>query len=426
MTMTPPLRVAYLVSQYPALSHSFIEREIEALRAHGVEVETFTVRRSDPDQLTTQLMRDEAARTPALRTAGPLDYAQAALALLRQGASSAVTGGWKAWHSGRSDPRSKLWQGFYLAEAILLHRWMLERDLRHVHAHFANVAADVARLVVALGRAQDGADSPWRWSFTMHGPTEFEDVPGFDLAAKVADADGVSCISDFCRSQLMRLLDPQSWDKLSVVRMSVDSDRYAPPRMRSHPEESALRLLNVGRLVPEKGAPILLDAVTDLTRRGLDVQLRIAGAGPLESTLRRTVTERGLTDHVRLLGPVSQDALPELYGWADAFVLPSFQEGLPVVLMEALATELPVVTTTIAGIGELVRDGATGRLVPPGRADLLAAAIAELAADPTARRTWGRAGRDVVLEEFTAVTTGPAMRNFLRQVQTAQPASGRP
>lgn len=410
-------RVAYLTSQYPALSHAFIEREIEAIRACGVEVDTFSVRPCPPGELRSEAMRREAVHTQTLRGTNARRWAQALTRLSRRRPDVLAAGVRLAATSGRLAMRTKTWQFFYLAEAVLLYDRLRQSGVRHVHAHFANVGADVARLTAGLGRAEDGPDSDWRWSFTMHGPTEFEDVESFDLAAKVRDADAVSCISDFCRSQLMRFVEPVHWNKLHVVRMSVDTARYHPGADRVPlGDELAGRLLTVGRLVPEKGSPVLLDALARLNDRGIHTIATVVGAGPLNESLRVQRHALGLDQHVDLAGPIGQDDLPQVYRAADVFVLPSFSEGLPVVLMEAMASGLPVVTTQIAAVGELVRDGVNGRIVPPGRADLLAEAIADVIGDPARARAWGRAGRETVCREFATGVTGQAMASFLAGV----------
>ncbi len=413
-------RVAYLTSQYPGLSHAFIEREIEAIRACGVEVDTHSVRPCPPSELRSETMREEFARTRVLRGTPPGRWSRALARLATRRPDVLPAGLRLAATSGRRAMRTKTWQLFYLAEAVLLYDRLRDSGIRHVHAHFANVGSDVARLTAGLGRAEDGPGSEWRWSFTMHGPTEFEDVAAFDLAAKVRDADGVSCISDFCRSQLMRFVEPDHWHKLHVVRMSVDTDRYQPadrPLGRPHGPEDGGRLLTVGRLVPEKGAPVLLDALAILAERGLRPATTIVGAGPLADPLQAQAHALGVDQHVDLAGPIGQDDLPDVYRAADVFVLPSFSEGLPVVLMEAMACGLPVVTTQIAAIGELVEDRRNGRVVPPGRADLLAGAIADALADPGRAQEWGRAGRSRVLSQFSSSVTGPAMAAFLKEVQ---------
>lgn len=420
--MTSPNGVAYLVSRYPHVSHTFIEREVAALRARGLRVDTFTVRPCPSDQLLSDAMRADAATTTPLIGSPRREWTRALGDLVRHHPHAALAGAKAAARAGERTARSKLWQQFYLAEAALLHAQMRHRGLRHVHAHFANVASDVARLTAVIGNAVDGGerDEPgmrWRWSFSMHGPTEFEAVRAFDLAAKVEQADGVACITDFCRSQLMRLVDPEHWGKLDIVRMSVDAGRYAPPGAREHRDDPRLRLLYVGRLVPEKGSLVLLDALADLTRQGVPVQARFVGAGPLEDTLRTVIARKGLEAIVDLVGAVGQDELPEHYHWADAFVLPSFQEGLPVVIMEALATELPVITTRIAGIPELVVDHEMGRVVTPGRADALAGAIRDVAGDPERRARQGEAGRAAVIRFHDPSTTSAAMADFLATVQ---------
>jgi len=415
MTLEPA--VAYLVSRYPALSHTFIEREILGLREQGVRVETFSVRAAPPESLVSRVMKEEGHRTLPLIGAGAATWLSAHLRLLRRAPDVWFAGLARALRTGPLSPRARLWQGFYFAEAVVLVHHMRKSGLRHVHAHFANVASDVARHAAAIGRGLDGTDSGWRWSFTMHGPTGFDAVEKTDLAAKARQADGVSCITDFCRSQMMFLVEPEHWNRFSVVRMTVDADRYQPPTTPRHHDDGRVRLLDVGRLVAEKGSPVLVEAVDILHSRGVDVDLKLVGAGPLAEQLEADIARRGLGDSITLTGPIGQDELPDLYRWADVFVLPSFQEGLPVVLMEALSTELPAVTTQIAGVSELIRDGAEGRLVPAGRADLLADALEELARDPELRRRMGAAGREAVLREFTPATAAPAARAFIEQVQ---------
>jgi len=409
-----PAPVAYLVSQYPLISHTFIEREIEGLRALGVPVHTFSIR--PPGALLSEAMRTEAERTTVLQDSLPA-IAKAGLRELVAHPGATLASAGRALGTGEARARSRVWQLFYFSEAMRLLEELNTLGVRHIHAHFANNGADVARAAIAHARRVD-PDGGWRWSFTMHGPTEFEAVERFDLAATVADADAVACISDFTRSQLMRLAAPSDWPKLDVVHMSVDTDRFVPPEEPR--ADGPLRILDVGRLVPEKGAPVLLDAVELLSQRGVDVELRLVGGGDLEADLARIIAERGLGTRVTLVGSVGQDEILDQYHWADVFCLPSFQEGLPVVLMEAMATELPVVTSTINGIPELVKDGSNGYLLPPGRADLLADALAKLASDPELRRQLGNRARTDVIEGFSLARCAEAQRCFLAQV----PAKG--
>lgn len=412
-----PAEVAYLVSQYPAPSHVFVEREIEGLRALGVRVDTFSVRPVPTEALLSRVMREEAARTTVLLT-DRRAVAAAVARLTRAHPLASLRGIGRAARTGPRYARHRLWQLFYWAEAVRLHDELDRRGLRHLHVHFSNNSADIARLVVEIGRAVDGPGAGWRWSMTVHGPTEFERVEAADLAAKVLDAAGVACISDFTRSQLMRLVPPEVWPRLDLVRMSVDVDRYQPVERPVVPVGAGrpLRILNVGRLVPEKGAPVLLDALAQLVADGVPVEARLVGGGELAGSLAEQVDDLGLAGSVTLTGPVGQEQLPELYRWADVFVLPSFQEGLPVVLMEAMASGLPVVTTAIAGIPELVTDRVSGRVLPAGRADAVAEALRELALDPALGVSWGTAGREKVVAEFAVAVAARAQRDFLAGV----------
>lgn len=406
--------VAYLVSRYPALSHTFIEREVEALREEGVRVQTFTVRPTSPDALITDRMRVEAAETKALIGAGGTTWVAAHLGTLRRDPRAWFGSLARAVRTGPLNLKSRIWQVFYFGEAVVLVHHLRRSGIRHVHAHFVNVASDVARTAADLGTRLDGPDAGWRWSFTMHGPTGFDAVREADLAAKGHDADGVMCISHYCRSQMMAELQPQDWDKLELVRMTVDADTYHPPAQPRR-ADGPVHILTVGRLVPEKGPTLLLEALRLVKDRGVDFRASLVGSGPLADELADRVRELRLEDVVTLTGPIGQDRLPDLYRESDIFAMASFQEGLPVVYMEALATELPVVATAIAATGELVIDNVTGRLVPPGDAAALADAIEDLARDPEKRARLGRAGRDAVLREFTSATAGPAAARFFER-----------
>jgi glycosyltransferase involved in cell wall biosynthesis len=410
MRLPPPdeLRVAYLASYYPLLSQQFVRREVEALRRAGVRIRTVAVRPTPPEQIRSAADRAARAETPVLLDGGKAALLRdvAALAIRRPRAFGKTLR--LARRSGASGLRSKLWQLFYLVEAVRLVRILSADGIRHVHVHFANNAADVARLATHLGSQLDGR--PWTWSLSMHGPTEFMEVGRFDLAAKVRAAAFVACISDFARSQLMALVEPDQWPKLAVVHMGVDLTLFGPAAgERAARPDGPVRVLFVGRLVPEKGVPVLIDATQELVRRGCPVEVRVAGDSPLRDALAKVVADRGIGDVLTFLGPVSQDELPGLYAWADLFCLPSFAEGVPVVLMEAMATELPVVTTAIAGIPELVRDGRTGVLVPPGRADRVADAIEALGRDADRRRRLGESGRELVVAEYDAATAALAL-----------------
>lgn len=403
--------VAYLVSRYPAISHTFVLREVVALRELGFEVATYSIRRTERSQLLAPEDRDADATTRVLvpptaaHVAGVLwltiRHLPAVLSMFRF-AQSRATPGW----------RGRVWQVFYAVEALLLHDSMRRRGIRHVHAHFANVGADVARLCAHVGSRITG--EPWTWSFTMHGSTEFYNVRAHGLADKVVDAELVVCISDFTKSQLQMLVPPATWPSLHVVRCGIQPDRFRPADRR--PAEGHPEILYVGRLVPEKGPLVLVEAMRILRDRGVDAHATLIGEGPHRAELEEAIERAGLADRITLVGAVGHDEIPSWYEKADVFCLPSFAEGVPVVLMEAMACGLPVVTSAITGVPELVRDGISGLLVTPSRADQLADALAALATDPERRVELGRAGRATVVEQYDIDRNVPALAGLLRSV----------
>ncbi len=414
--MTP---VAYLVSQYPALSHAFIEREVTELRAAGCAVTVLSVRRPDPRDLLSERSRADAAETVAIQGLPLRVLAADHLRALRRGPGAWVATARQSLRAARG-VRSTVKRLGYFAEAVPVAAILRSRGIRHLHVHFANNAADIAELVVALGDRVDGPGR-WSWSMSMHGPTEFADPVGYRLAEKVASASFVACISDFCRRQLLAAAPGTSLDRLPVVHMGVDAEAFpaaGTERAARSADDAAegLRVLFVGRLVAEKAPVELVEA---LALVGRPLVARIVGDGPLRDAVEARIIERGLADRVRCLGGLGQDELPAQYRWADVFCLPSHAEGVPVVLMEAMATELPVLTTDIAGIPELV-DATSGILVRPGDTGAFAAALRGLADDPAHRETLGRHGRERVLADFRSSV------NARRLLQLLERAADRP
>jgi colanic acid/amylovoran biosynthesis glycosyltransferase len=386
------MRLAYLAGRYPAVSHTFILREVRALRALGRDVTTFAIWRTAPEELLSGAEREEAASTYALLPPAAGDWAAAHLraALTRPRRYLATLR--RAVALAPSTPRGFALGILWWAEAVvLLDRCRRER-IEHLHVHLNGTAPSVALLAGELSGGR------LTYSMTVHGPSEFYDVHAEALAEKVRDAAAVVCISDFARSQLMGLVEGEHWDKLRVVHCGVDPSVFAAAGARNG--RVAPHVLCVGRLVSVKGQGVLLEALAELRDRGVEMTATFVGDGPTRPSLEAAARKLGLDRQVEFAGSVSQEAIRDEYARADVFCLPSFAEGVPIVLMEAMAMEIPVVTTTVMGIGELVEDDVSGLLVRPGRADLLADALARLASDPALRRRLGEAGRRKVLAEF--------------------------
>jgi len=401
----PP--VAYLTSLYPAVSHTFIQREVLELRRVGATVETFTIRPAPEEHLLSSDDRAEAERTESVLPVPLGRLISTHLRALRRPLAYLRTLG-RALSLSPGGVRGRRWQAFCFAEAMVLHQMLERRGIRHIHVHFANASADVAMLVTEY------ADRPrerWSWSFTMHGSTEFYDVEQRRLRQKIESACAVACISDFTRSQMMRSVGSEHWPKLGVVHCGIDPSVYRAPSTEREP--GTLSVLFVGRLVEAKGIDLLVDAVAHAVSKGRDVNLTVVGDGPHRNALEDRAHAQGIAARARFVGAVGQDRIRPYFEKAAALCLPSFAEGVPIVLMEAMAMRRPVITTQIMGVPELVEDGRSGLLVAPGRADELATAIMRLADDPSFGQRMGEEGRAKVLAEFDIKDSGPVLQEFL-------------
>jgi glycosyltransferase involved in cell wall biosynthesis len=405
-------RIAYLMSHYPAISHAFVLREVEQLRKAGVDVATLSIHRAGPEDLLSDDDRDAAATTISVLPTTARRLIGAHVEALVRSPGRYLSTLALALRTGTISVRDRLWHLFYFGEAMVLLRHCRRAGIAHIHAHFADSATDVAMLITHYrrGRAVDGRKCSW--SLAVHGSVEFYNVDRYALADKIEHADFAIAISDFGRSQLMRLSRIERWAHIHVIRCGVDPSVYAPPASRE-PRVDAATILFVGRLLHGKGLSLLFEAITRLRHNGLDVTASIVGDGPARPELEAAVGTLGLATYVRFHGSVAQDALLAQYAQADLFCLPSFAEGIPVVAMEAMAMELPVVTTRIMGIPELVDDGVDGLLVPPGRVDALAAALERLVRSPDERRRIGQAARQKVCAGYDVARSAVRMRSVL-------------
>lgn len=384
------LRIAYLTGEYPRATDTFIQREVAALRARGLMVETCSIRRTGAEHHTGPEQRAEAAGTfHVLETArSPRHLIAAHLAAWRR------PGAWLralllAWRTSPGGIKATLYQFIYLAEAAVLAQHLRAKGLTHLHNHIAKSSCTVAMLMSEM--------SGIPYSFTLHGPDIFYEPYRWRLDEKIARARFVACISHFARSQAMAFSDPRHWHKLHIVHCGVDPARYAPPAT-----PAPAHLLFVGRLAAVKGVPMLFDALRDLSPKHPALHLTLVGDGPERAMLERRAGEMGLASRITFAGYKSQAEVADLLRTATALVLPSFAEGVPVVLMEAMAARVPVVTTRIAGVPELVEDGVSGLLVPPGDAHALQVAIGRLLYDRHLCRDMGEAGRLRVEAEFAS------------------------
>lgn len=406
------MKVAYLMSHYPAVSHAFVLREVKALRDLEVDVETMSIHRAERDDLLAEADRDAAATTFSVLPARLHRIATAHIAALLRSPRAYLSTLWLALRTGAPGARDRLWHVFYFAEAMIVLRHCRRSGIEHIHAQFADSATDVAMLVAHYYRRAQHDGRALTWSLAVHGSVEFYNVERYALARKLQRATFAVAISDFGRSQLMRLSEREQWSHIHVVRCGVDPTIYEPSATRREPDR-AVSILFVGRLLHSKGLSLLFESAVELISEGCDIALTIVGDGPARSELEQSARALGLWGRVRFLGAVGQDDIRNYYADADIFCLPSFAEGLPVVAMEAMAMELPVVLTRIMGVPELVEDGTEGLLVVPGRVDALTAALGKLVRSPALRRKLGAGARRRVAVDYDVRASARRMRAVL-------------
>lgn len=385
-----PRRMAYLTNVYPATSHTFVLREVLGLRELGWEVDTASIN-PDPrpiDRLTST-ERAERERTHVVKSAGWLGAVTAHVWALLHHPQGYVRG-WRATLARAAKVGQWAQNAAHFTGGLMLGRWMDATQQQHLHVHFATGAASVATLARKT--------FPITLSMTVHGPDEFANVQLEHFADKIATADFVICISHFARGQSMQHSDPANWSKMDVVRLGVTP---APTSAQRPPHTGDMRLLCVGRLAPAKAQHLLLHALANLRQQGFTgVHLTLVGDGPNTESLRQLRSELHLESQVTLTGALNQTEVAARYAESDAFVLPSFAEGIPVVLMEAMSMGIPCLSTRTAGIPELIEDGVSGLLVAPSDLVGLAARIQELAENTELRQRLGAAGRERVTELY--------------------------
>jgi glycosyltransferase involved in cell wall biosynthesis len=387
------ISVAYLTPIYPVPSSTFIRREIAALEAKGLLIHRFAMRRF-AGELVDQADQAEQRRTTYLLEAGAPALAMAFLGVALTRPKQWATALAMAVTLGLRSERGLIRHLIYLAEACALRRQLMTCGARHLHAHFGSNAADIALLCHLLGGPP--------YSITIHGPEDFDAPRPLSLREKIHHAAFVAAVSQYARSQLYRWCALEDWNKIHVIHCGLNLE-FLPPALVSIPDLP--RLINIGRLSEQKGQLLLVEAAARLRDQGLEFELIIVGDGPMRGEIEQLIERFGLRKQVRITGYLSNHAVCQELQAARALVLPSFAEGLPVVIMESLAWGRPVISTYIAGIPELVEHGINGWLVPAGAVEPLVDAMTEaLTADPSELERMGRAGAARVADQHDVCT----------------------
>ncbi|MFJ1570816.1 glycosyltransferase family 4 protein [Pseudomonas sp. NPDC088322] len=397
------MRIAYFINQYPKVSHSFIRREILALELQGIEVQRIALRGWDGELQDNDDIA-ERSKTRYVLEDGVKGLLKPLLEVLRAQPRRFFSALWLALGMGRRADRSWPYHLIYLAEACRVVQWLQAFGAEHVHAHFGTNSTEVVMLANALGGPH--------YSFTVHGPEEFDKPQFLHIGEKVRRAAFVAAVSSYGRSQLYRWVAHAHWDKVKVVHCGLEAAFHAGPPV---PVPAVPRLVCVGRLCEQKGQLLLLEAAQKLAAQGTTFELVLAGDGEMRAELETLIARHGLQGQVRITGWISSGQVREELLAARALVLPSFAEGLPVVIMEAMALRRPVLTTYVAGIPELVRPGENGWLFPAGAVQELAAAMADCLGQPDeVLQRMGDAAHQRVLERHDIDTEAAKLASYFR------------
>jgi glycosyltransferase involved in cell wall biosynthesis len=397
------LKIAYFVNQYPKVSHTFIRREILAMERQGFDVQRIALRGWD-ETLPDAEDRQEQAKTRYVLKSGLRGLLIAFLRGLLWSPLKTCAALSLAIRVSRKTNGRLLHHLVCVAEASQIRIWLARTRASHLHAHFGTNSAEIAMQTRVLGGP--------RYSFTVHGPEEFS-AP-LALEDKIRRSAFVVAISSFGRSQLYMRIAAALWPRVHVVHCALEPSFYSAA---SDSVKSATRMVCVGRLCEAKGQLLLVEAIAELKQRGVRVDLVLAGDGDLREQIEKRVRDLGLEDSVQITGWISSNEVRNELLAARAMVLPSFAEGLPVVIMEALALRRPVITTYIAGIPELVKAGDNGWLVPAGSIHDLTAAIEDcLSRSVDEINRLGDAGKQAVLERHAIDTEAQKLAKHIRDL----------
>ncbi|MEZ9140492.1 MULTISPECIES: glycosyltransferase family 4 protein [unclassified Shewanella] len=350
------MKITYFINQYPQVSHTFIRREIIALEQQGFEIQRIALRGWDAD-IADETDKIERSKTQYLLKDGVKSLVPFFVKRLVKQPASIIRAIVSAVKLSKMSERSLPYHLVYLLEACKLASFMEQFDSRHVHAHFGTNSTEVVMLANLL------INTPY--SFTVHGPEEFDKPLSLHLNEKIANSKFVSAITSYCRSQLFRWADYEDWSKIRIVHCGLD-ETFLQGQVTDPSISSTRQFLCIGRLCEQKGQLLLLEAFKDLVAVDPNVKLILAGDGDMRPQVESYISQFGLHEHVDITGWISSGEVKRLLTDSDAMILPSFAEGLPVAIMEAMAIGTPVLTTYIAGIPELLTTNENAILFPAG------------------------------------------------------------
>jgi len=382
------VRLAYFTNTYPRATDTFIRKEVIGLRERGLDVITFSVRKTGADHDVDDEVINEKKNTHYLLPCSPLTLLKSQFKAIVSQPKTYIQTLYLALKTSRPGIKGHLLQFIYFCEAMLLSDLVKEYKVEHLHNHLGDNSGTVTLLAAKFAGIT--------YSISIHGPHIFFDGLHWALDVKTAHSTFISCIGHFCTSQMMLYTNKQDWDKFKIVRCGIDPEQFS----YRAPSEKISKLVYVGRLSAEKGVPVLFDSLQLLKSQGYEFELTLLGDGDARKDLEISAKAYGISQYVHFAGFVDQKTIASTLQASDIFVLPSFAEGIPVALMEAMAMGVPVIATYVGGISELVIDKVTGQMVYPSDKEGLAKAIAYYIDNPDECKQISINARDKVVAEF--------------------------
>lgn len=401
--------VAYVMTHYPRVALTYIAAEIDEVERRGGRIHPIVMNSPAAGDLTTDEARERQCRSSYLK-ASPMRVAAAVLGAAATHPIKFAALVLAAIRSARSDLGLIGRRLAHLCYAALAAKDCRDRKIRHLHAQFGLAPATIAWFASEILNFDSRMECTW--SFTIHGFHDFVNETDSRLDLKGESASFVICVSDFTKSQLCRVADPRYWDRFRVIRCGIDLAAF--PMRRPRPRRKIPQIVSVGRLSPEKGHGVLLEAVSKLSKSGVPVAVEFIGDGPFRDEIRSLAVKLGIERSVLLAGELLPDEVACRLADADIFCMASFAEGLPISIMEAMAVGVPVVTTWIGGIPELAVNEVTALTVPPGNSDALAAAIKRLITDPALGERLSAAARTAVEQLHSQESNGALLAEVLK------------
>lgn len=387
------MRISYFTSSYPRATDTFIQREVVGLREAGHEVFTSALRRPEGANNVSDLIRSERENTAYFLPAKVLALISLNITTLFKTPATYFKTLCLAFKTRKPGIKGTLYQFFYFQEALLLSNYLIKNRIQHIHNHFGDSSGSVTMLASQL--------SGVGYSITFHGPHIFFEPTLLALREKVRFAKFIVCISNYCRSQMMLFSDAEDWHKLYIVHCGVDVAAYSTGEpLAKILVNDAFKLLYVGRLAAEKGVPVLLNSLIALKNEGHNFHLTLLGDGPERADLEHKVKQHGLQEHVHFGGFASQETVRTTLQNSEVFILPSFAEGVPVSLMEAMACGVPVIGTNVGGVTELIQHGVSGLVVSPSDEVSLKQAIVSYMENEQLRERVKREARQTIEAQF--------------------------